>query len=376
MTLARKARRLSHHAMTVAAAAALTTTALAAPATANAANAAPATARPATSNAVAGYAWVDGGIQTYYAFDSASGHGSAVTYSSPSTGIYQIEFANLASVADNADVQVTPYSGDENCATSGWDKDHGNLRVVVDCYSLSGTLTDGNFDLIVTRPTSPPNGVFDYSLVYTPNSSGMLTSNQYNSSRKKNSVKHLGTGKYQLLLRGPKTIGTHGIVHVTPFGAQPGNCELVSWTGSAQGELVNVDCFGPGPGHVAQNREFIVAYATTSSLMGIKSQVVANAFANGKAQLYSPSLQFDSKHGAKVSVLRNETGRYEVLPVGSGGNTSKWGGDVQVSAVGSKGQLCISGGWGQFTNPSLTVECFDKAGNTADVPFTVEWVVP
>ena len=378
MTLARRARRLSYHALTAAAAATLTTTALAAPATANAApaNAATATARPATSNAVAGYAWVDGGLQTYYDFDSANGRGSAVTYSSPATGIYQIEFGNLGGIARNADVQVTPYSVDENCAPSGWTNDHGKLRVVVDCYSLSGTLSEANFDLIVTHPSSPPNGVFDYSLVYTPNSSGVLTTNQYNSSHKKNSVKHLGTGKYQVLLGGQKTTGRQGIVHVTAYGAQPGNCELVSWAGSAQGELVNVDCFGPGPGHVAQNRKFIVAYATASSLMGIKSQVVANAFANGKTQLYAPGLQFDSKHGAKVSVLRNETGRYEVLPVGSGGNTDKWGGDVQVSAVGTKDQLCISGGWGQFTNPSLTVECFDRSGNPADVPFTVEWVVP
>jgi len=371
MTFARKASRLTYLAMTVAAAATLATTALAAPAVAAA------TEHPATANAIAGYAWVDGGsVQSYYDFDSANGHGTAVTSSSPGTGIYQIEFADMGGIAHNAAVQVTPYQLDETCATSGQDNDHGKLRVVVDCYSLGGTLTNGNFTLVVTHPTSPPNGVFDYSLVYTPNSSGTLITNQYNSSHKKNSVKHLGTGRYQLLLGGPKTTGTHGIVHVTPVGGQPGTCELVSWTGSGQGELVNVDCFGPGPGHVAQNREFIVTYATSSSLMGIKSQVVANAFANGKADFYSPSLQFDSKRGAKVSVVHYRTGRYEVLPFGSGGNTDKWGGDVQVSAVGSRDQQCISGGWGQFTNPSLTVECFDKAGNATDVPFTVEWVVP
>lgn len=371
MTLLRNARRLSWLASTVTATAILTATALAAPATAAT------TAHPATANAIAGYAWVDGGsVQVYYDFDSANGHGTAVTSSSPSTGIYQIEFADMGGIAHNAAVQITPYGPDETCATSGQDNDHGKLRVMVDCYSLGGTLTNGNFNLIVTHPTSPPNGVFDYSLDYAPNSSRMLITNQYNSSHKKNSVKHLGTGKYQLLLGGPKTTGTHGIVHVTPVGAQPGNCELVSWTGSAKGELVNVDCFGPGPGHVAQNREFIVTYATSSSLMGIKSQVVANAFADGKADLYSPSVQFDSKRGAKVSVVRYKTGRYEVLPFGSGGNTVKWGGDVQLSAVGSRDQQCISGGWGQFTNPSLNVDCFDKAGNPTDVPFTVEWVVP
>jgi hypothetical protein len=370
MTLTFKARRLSCLALTLAATT-LGTTALAAPALASLA------AHPAAANAIAGYAWVDGGnVQSYYDFNSKSASPTAVTATSPSTGDYEVEFANMSSIALNADVQVTTYGPIRTCAASSWDPDGTKLRVVVDCYDVSGTLSNGNFNVIVTHPTSAPHGVFDYALDYQPNASGTLITNQYNSSHKKNSVKHLGPGRYQLLFGGPSTTGTQGIVHVTPVGAQSGNCEVASWTGSAKGELVNVDCFAAGLGHAPQNREFIVTYATSSSLMGIKGQVVANAFAAGKAPLYAPNVQFSSKRGAKVNVVHYRTGEYGVLAIGSGGNAAKWGGDVQVSAVGTRDQLCLSGGWGTGITPSLNVDCFDKSGNLTDLPFTVEWVVP
>jgi hypothetical protein len=381
MTPVSKARRRFCLALTVATAS-LGTTALATSAAASATEAGPTIvsahpAHPAASNAVAGYAWVDGGnVESYYDFNSANGHATAVTASSPSTGDYQVEFANMSGIASSVGVQVTPYSTARTCAASGWEADGTKLRVVVDCYDFSGALSDGNFNVIVTHPTIAPHGVFDYALDYEPNASGTLITNQYNSSHKKNSVKHLGTGRYQLLFGGPKTTGTQGIAHVTPVGAQSGNCELVSWTGSAKGELVNVDCFAAGPGHAPQNRKFIVTYATSSSLMGINGQVVANAFANGKAPLYAPNVQFSSKRGAKVSVVHYRTGEYGVLAVGSGGNAVKWGGDVQANAVGTRGQLCISGGWGTGITPSLSVNCYDKSGNLADASFTVEWVVP
>ena len=373
-----KARRLSCLALTVAAS---TATALATSVPASAAGARPAarqSAQPAAANAVAGYAWVDGGnVESYYDFNSKKPGFSAVTASTPSTGIYQVEFANMSSIAPNVSVQITPYGGPpRTCAASGWEADGSKLRVGVACYDLSGTLSAGNFNVILTHPTTAPHGVFDYALDYEPNASGTLVTNQYNSSHKKNSVRHLGPGRYQLLLGGPKTTGTQGFVHVTPVGAQAGNCELVSWTGSAKGELVNVDCFAAGLGHAPQNREFIVTYAASSSLMGINSQVVANALANGKAPLYAPSLQFSSKRGAKVTVVHYRTGEYGVLAVDSGGNAVKWGGDVQANAVGNRDQLCISGGGGTGITPSLTVDCYDKSGNLTDASFAVEWVVP
>ncbi len=69
---------------------------------------------------------------------------SAVTASSPSTGIYQVEFANMWSIARNVGVQVTPYSAARTCAALGLggrrDANCGSWWTAID---LSGTLSDG-----------------------------------------------------------------------------------------------------------------------------------------------------------------------------------------------------------------------------------------
>jgi hypothetical protein len=347
--------------------------------TAPAALAAPAT-RPATATAVAGYIWSDDGAATpdsYYAYNSTGG---SVTQTSPASGEYEIDFGGLGSIASTSVVQVTTYDDEFNCDVAGWGPSSGagtDLLASVSCYTLAGTLaTTGDivFDLVVTHAVSPPHGVFDYSFVNKDNSSGNLVAYQYNSSRKKNSVKHLSKGHYQVTLAGPSSKGTTGIVKVSAYGNEPGSCELEGWTGSAKGELVNVDCYTLH--HVAQNREFIVTYATANSLLGINGQTVANAFANGSSALYQPKVQYDSHKSARVSVVHYSTGEYGVLPVGSDGDFDHWGGDVQISAVDSKGRLCVSDGWDQELTPSITVDCYDAKGDLVDSPFTVEWVVP
>ena len=352
-----------------AAAASSAPTALAAPVT-----------RPATATAIAGYVWSDDGATTPYTYYAYNSTGGAVTQTSPGPGEYEIDFAGLGSFAHSSVVQVTTDEDEFNCDVAGWGPSTGagtDLLVSVSCYTLAGTLasvSDIVFDLVVTHSVSPPHGVFDYSFVYQDNSSGPLTAFQYNSSHKKNSVKHLSKGHYQVTLAGPASKGTTGIVKVSAYGNEPGSCELEGWTGSAKGELVNVDCYTLH--HAAQNREFIVTYATANSLLGINGQTVANAFANGSSALYQPKVQFDSHKGARVSVVHYSTGDYGVLAVGSGGNVGARGGDVQVSAVDSKGRLCITDGWDQELTPSITVNCYDAKGDLVDSPFTVEWVVP
>ena len=229
---------------------------------------------------------------------------------------------------------------------------------------------DAQFTLLVTHPSSPPHGTFDYSLNTRANTSGKLTSFQFNSAHKQNSIKHLGTGKYQLTLGGPKTAGTQGIVKLSAYGNTPGDCELGGWKGSASGELVNVDCYGVG--HVLADRDFIITYASANSIMGINGQVVANAFANSKAAVYQPAVQYDSAKGAKVTVAHLATGRYNVLTAGSAGNVAKFGGDVQVNAVGTNGRHCSVIGWAQELTPSIDIECDDSQGHPHCVDFTAK----
>ena len=377
MSLIRKIRHLPYLAVTLSAAA-LSAAALVAPSSA----AASGTARlagpgpkPAVASAIAAYFW-SGDNNGYYTYDSAASGSGTVTMAALGTGDYEVTFANMGSVGNVAVPQVTTYGSNDNCAVTGWSPVANALQVNVSCSRMdTGALDNAEFDLVITRPTHPVNGTFDYSLVSRVNSSGKLTSFQYNSSHKSNSVRHLRTGQYQVTLGGPRTTGTHGIVKVTAFGAEPGDCELESWSGSAKGEVVNVGCYRLG--HVAQNREFIVTYATASSLMAINGQVAANAFANTKAAVYQPADQYDSTRGAKVTVVHYATGSYEVLPAGSSGNVAKWGGDVQVNAVDSRGRHCFVVGWSQQLTPSISISCVSKTGGQpVDSPFTVEWVVP
>lgn len=140
------------------------------------------------------------------------------------------------------------YGSSADCVVADWASSAaGDFVADVDCYEvITGTAADSDFGLLVTRPVHRVNGTFDYSFVYLPAESGTLSTYQYNSSHKKNSVKFLGAGRYQVTLGGPSTSGTHGVVKVTAFGSGPGDCKPISWTGTAKGEVVDVDCFAAG----------------------------------------------------------------------------------------------------------------------------------
>jgi len=330
-------------------------------------------ARPAANSAIAGYV-LSGDGTGYYTYNSADAGAGAVTVTSIGTGIFKVVFAKLSSIAGTAAPQVTAFNAADNCVLNIPTPTAGDLQVIVQCTSVaSGNPdSDAEFDLTVTRPVHPVRGTFDYSVV--TKLSGTMKQHQYNSAGKPNTVRHLGTGMFQVVLGGPKTTGRRGIVKVSSLQPSNGGCQLMGWQGSADGVVVDVNCYTYP--HTLADRHFVVTYTTASSLMGINDQVAANAFAVGSAPVYQPTVQYNSTHGAKVTIVHYKTGSYEVLPAGSAGNTAKFGGDVEVSAVGSKGQFCITNGWSQQLTPSISVACYDKNGVLTDAPFTMAWVVP
>ena len=328
---------------------------------------------PAVKSAVAGYVWSGDGTG-YYTYDSADSGSGAVTVTSIGTGVFKVVFAKLATIADAAAAQVTAFNAADNCVLNITRPAGNDLQVIVQCTRVAtgNPDSDAEFDLAVTRPVHPVHGTFDYSVV--TKLSGTMTQHQYNSTGKQNTVVHLGTGIFQVILGGPKTTGRHGIVKISSLQPANGNCQLMGWQGFAKGVIVDVNCY-TFP-HTLADRHFVVTYTTANSLMGINNQVVANAFAADPAAVYQPIVQYASGRGAKVTIVHYQTGSYEVLPAGSAGNAAKFGGDVQVGAVGNKGQFCIVNGWSQQLTPSINVACYDKNGNLADAPFTVAWVVP
>ncbi len=337
---------------------------------------------PSASSAIAGYARVQflngvigPTINPSLAYNSLSSDAAdTVSVISLGTGQDAVTFVGMGSIAGKSVVQVSSDEPTDNCAIGTWFAQGKDLQANVDCFDLGGAAQDAGFSLIVTHPSSSPHGTFDYSLNTRANTSGKLTSFQFNSAHKANSIRHLGTGKYQLTLGGPKTTGTHGVVKLSAYGDTPGDCELAGWKGSGTGVLVKVNCYAVG--NVPTDRDFVVTYATANSVMGINGQVVANALANGKAGGYEPSVQFDSVKGARVTVIHLQTGIYEVFPAGSEGNAAKFAGNAQVNAVGSLGQHCSVDGWVQQLTPQIDIECRDAHGNSSDSAFTAEWVVP
>ncbi len=326
-------------------------------------------------SAVAGYTWSDG--EAFYDYNS-SGHAVTITPHDPATGEYSVSFDGLQSIGYNGDVQVSSYDTEDTCVILGWGAVSTAEVVQVACYTPAGVLvtTGALFDLTITVPHSKPSGVFDYAWVNPDTKSLKLKGlGEYNSSHKVNQVKHLGTGRYEVLFPGPKSKGVHGTVQVTTFGAGAGNCVQTGWAGTKSGVEVGVHCFTASG--TSQNREFDVVYASANNILGLNRVTDANILANGKGGINPPAEEYLSAKHAKAIVIQYYTGSYEVALAGSEGN-AKYGGDVQVSAVNSRDYRCYVNSWGQESTPAVYVECFSlgKSVHSVSTPFTVQWVVP
>ena len=272
-------------------------------------------------------------------------------------------------------MQVSGLDAQGSCGVQGWGPSGSDLVVNVACNHL-GVPSDEQFDVLVTKPASAPAGVLDYAWNYLPTKSGKLTgSYSYNSSHKTNSVTHKGLGRYLITLPGPTVTGANtGTVKVSAYGSEAGSCQVASWSGTKSAQLVGVDCFTAAG--APQNRDFTIAYARGGNLMGLDGQVDANALANGTSAVYQPAVQYDSAHGARVTVVHLDTGYYEVVAAGSSPTRRAGGGDgdAQVTTVGTGAVTCGFYEIGTH-QPAVYINCSNPAGHPANAAFTFQWVV-
>jgi hypothetical protein len=135
-----------------------------------------------------------------------------------------------------------------------------------------------------------------------------------------------------------------------------------------------VVCFTPDGG--LQNRQFTVAYARGNNLMGRTGLTDANAAAKPGGAVYQPATQFDSKHGARITVAHLDRGSYKVFFAGSSPTGKPNGGDgnIQITPIGTGYRRCIYNLLPTHT-PQLEVVCADANGSRRDTAFTVQWVV-
>jgi len=327
--------------------------------------------------AIAGYVW-SGDTTGYYAFDS---NGGTATIEGDGTGSYFADFPGLQDLKKEH-IDISTYGPGASCALFGTQDLSSMLSVSINCYAANGDLADSAFDILVTQPTRTPAGVFDYVVVPPAKSQKLTGPGQYNSSGKASSVRHLSAGRYQITMPGPAASGTTGTVQVTDIDhGSPGSCELSGWHGTRAGEVIDVGCFSLSGAR--QNRSFGVSYVRSGNLMGFggpnPSDKVTSAYAYASqpaTAVYQPASQYDSVRGATVAIIRQGTGQYLVIPSGSAGPYSAFGGDVQVSAVGSADDRCSVASWQQEATPEIYVTCLTRHGAKANSAFTVQWTVP
>lgn len=320
---------------------------------------------PAIVGDLAAYLWSEGAAQ--YDFDGQLG---TITVTTDSTGVYTVDLPNLGDLTGGM-VQVTPYDSKDTCAVDGWGPSGSELQVAVSCFSLRGHPADTLFDLIVTQPETAPPGTFDYSWVYNDAHSTALTgAYEYNSAGKRNSVKHLGKGRYEVTFGGSKSKGTRGTVKVSAYGSGAGDCATSGWHGTSKGVVVAVNCYTSRG--KAVNREFDVTYASATNLMGLADFPTANALitAAGKVQT-----QYNSSTTAHVTVVHHRRGLYRVELNGT--TEASGGGDVQISPVTGTKDHCTVEQWqgGTSVKTVATVECFNSRGHAVNSAFTLQFVV-
>jgi len=317
---------------------------------------------------IAGYLWSGDPAGGYYTYDSLRG---IISVSSNHTGFYAIFFGAPGPVPGGT-IDITPYGKAGTCAGGRYSPQGDNWRTTVDCSSLSGAAQISYFDLAFAEPTSQPSGVFDFALV-RPAGPKLTGPDQFNSSHRANSVRHLGRGRYQITVPGPAVRGVTGTVKVTAIGGAAGDCEVAGWHGTAKGRLVDVDCFSATGAR--SDSAFTVTYLRHNNLLGLSDLTSAYAFANrpGQTGSYRPSPQYSSQHGARVSVDRLARGQYQVSFIGSAGPVALNGGHVQVSAVGSSDHHCYVALW--TSSPNAYIDCVSNSGAFSDTAFTIHWVV-
>jgi hypothetical protein len=333
--------------------------------------AAPHRAAPAAATSLAGY-FSSALPDSDTSYDSTGGK---VTVTSSSTGVFTVTFAGLGGIT-GGHVEVTQQGRSDTCSVVGWAPNGGDLEVAINCYDLTGSPGNTAFSLIVTQPKSP-NGILAYDWVQHPKTPGTLTGKyQFNSTGHTNTLKRLGTGRYEVTMHGTGPNTGTGTVKVSAADDMPGDCLLKSWAGVNGNIVSDVDCYDTG--NALQDRPFLIDYARDNNLMGRNGLIDANAFATkAGTALYAPHIQYDSTKGARVSSLLLRQGQYVPLFIGSGSRTDPsngGGGNVQVTAVNSGYVHCFAEDWVQEFSPYADVVCEDNHSHPVNSQYTVQWV--
>ncbi len=309
-----------------------------------------------------------GGIVTQF-----NSTGGAVTVARFSGG-YIVTFAGLGATeggtSSGGHIQVAAEGpGNVRCRSTGWGN-APNLNASVQCNAADGSLADSAFAIQFFRNAMPSPNSLPTTSAYTwvPDTGGVLSSYDYNSSGRHNTATKTGTGKYTVGITHATSVNASMMVTSYGTGASTAGtvCSVVYWgAGTAAiecrdrlGNLVdsafNFSYSVTGPPRDQQGAHAwfngSAAHATYSSALG-------------KVSLCSPASVTGSRSGSLATiVVSGELGSWDSSPFRRASFVNKYGtaGYCKVESLSSVE--------GPSSSATTTVRCYSATGAMLATP--------
>ncbi len=204
-----------------------------------------------SSSSTQGFGWVWSTLTSVGTINANASYsynpaGGTNTITNTSTGVYSVDFPNLAGAGGN--VQVASYgSGSDRCRVASWGTGAlaTTLRVNVRCHTVGGAPVNTYFVALYSRENSSYGGAYlwndqasaSLNVPYTPS-----TTYQYTSGSQYSTITRVNTGRYTVRVPGMSATGS--TVHVTAYGGGMEYCNVSGWTQSGADTLIDVGCWG------------------------------------------------------------------------------------------------------------------------------------
>jgi hypothetical protein len=281
------------------------------------------------------------------------------------TGTYLVRFGGFQTPAPV--IHATAISGGPDlCSVGDRGLDGSDYLVQVTCFDRLGNARDLAFSLDVAAYTTLADDM-GYVIDEQPGQAMSTPAVQYSSAQATNTVKRLGTGRWEVTLPALGGGTARGGVIATDTDAGAASCRVTGWTA---GIVATVAC-RTAAGALA-DRPFSLTYLRDRGLKEPGAAIVAYLRSDHPSAASSvPARGFwFSSAGRRPAIARASVGRYVVTLPGVGP-----GGSAQVTAFGAGTRRCGLGAIRHAGTPQrLVVRCWTADGSApADARFTLSY---
>lgn len=311
-----------------------------------------------------------------YQFNSASSKDISVSRFAP--GTYEVNIPGGA-IHKYGVAQATSYGSNATAQVEGWGDMGTSVIIRVKLYNPNGQLTDSKFVLFFYEEDRVSRRI---NSAYQWMNDPVALSDEYtfNSKGLKNTVKKIGTGRYEVTFPSMKansqTPGQKGNVQVTPYGDHFRRAKVVSWGGHDGKKVKTIIQLYNANGQPADG-QFVVSYISDFGIgqaeYGEDPDYGAYVWAgNPTAANYTPTLAYQDINTSPqaITIQKTGTGTYRVkLPKIINYKSTM----AIASAYGSGATYCTILGWSLNSSDDtiVTVRCYNAAGIPTNSKFTL-----